>query len=246
MSRRRLIIMLVVSGALVGFLIWLPARFFAALLPAGVQCSELSGSVWAGQCTGLSIRGSRSGEVHWQLHRPQWQPFIANIGFVWSPKGGATASPSGAGVTGLIAARLDGRVALQIDSAQLSLQALRDAMPADLTLGPLAAVAGKLESRGLLIELDECRQLAALRGAVALRGTRLLRFNAAIGDFVAEFAGVTGRIKDQGGPLMLAGEARLTEPGAYKATLRATPKITGLLPALPGGVPLEISVDGRL
>lgn len=243
MSRRRLLITLVASGALVGLLIWLPARVFGAILPAGVQCSELSGSVWAGQCAGLSIRGSRSGEVRWHFYRPQWQPFIANIGFVWTPRGGATSSTS---VAGVIAARLDGRLVLQINSAQLSLQALRDAMPADLTLGPLAALAGKLESHGLLIELDERRQLAALRGAVELRGTRLLRFNTAVGDFVAEFAGVTGRIKDQGGPLMLAGEARLTEPGAYEATLRIVPKITGLLPTLPGGTPLEISVDGRL
>ncbi|MFM2111275.1 MAG: hypothetical protein RLZZ372_2199, partial [Pseudomonadota bacterium] len=33
MSRRGLIVTLVVSGALVGFVVWLPARFFDPLLP---------------------------------------------------------------------------------------------------------------------------------------------------------------------------------------------------------------------
>ncbi|MBM4230776.1 MAG: type II secretion system protein N [Gammaproteobacteria bacterium] len=235
MSRRGLVLALIGSGAVVGLLIWLPARFFGALLPADLRCTELSGSLWAGQCHGLSIRGSRSGDLRWQIHRPQWQPFKANISVVWT-----------VGVEAKVSAELHGRVTLQLTRVQLPLQSLRDAMPADVTLGPIAAVAGRLESRGLEIGLDERGRLASLRGTAELRNTRLLRYNAEIGDFAAEFSGVTGRIKDLGGPLMLAGEARLTEPGAYAAMLRVTPKAAGLLPALPPNAPIEISIDGRL
>ncbi len=246
MKRRGLLVALIVGGALVGFLVWLPARFFAALMPADLRCGELSGSFWTGRCRGLSIRGSRSGDVYWQIHRPEWQPWRAHVGFVWIPKSDVPGGTADAGVTGTITARLDGRLSVQLSSAQLSLQALRDAMPADVTLGPIAAVAGRLESCGLQIELDERRRLAALRGRVELRVTRLLRFDAQIGDFAAEFSGLTGRIEDLGGSIGLVGDARLTEPGAYAVTLRVTPRVTGLLPALPGGAPLEISVDGRL
>jgi len=245
-SRRGLIVTLVVSGALVGFVVWLPARFFDPLLPPDLRCSELGGSVWAGRCEGLSIRGSRSGTLHWQIERPLWQPLRANVGFVWTPRSSESDSMGAAGVRGELRATLDGRVAVYLSSVQLPLQTLRDALPADVTLGPIAAVAGRLESRGLLIELDGRSQLTALRGTVSLRDTRLLRYDAAIGDFDAELSGVVGRIKDRGGPLKLAGEARLTEPGTYTATLRVIPRITGVLPALPGGSPLEISVDGRL
>lgn len=237
MSRRRTIALILI-GAVVGFLWWLPARLFAPLLPGQLRCAAITGSLWHGGCAGLTVRGSRSGDLRWRLHWPTDWPLEASADFLWTR--------DEARATGVVTLMSTGLATVKLAEVRLPLQTLRDAMPADLTLGPLASVAGRLETQGLVVALDQRGQLTALNGSVTLRETRLLRWDAAIGDYVGIFAGTTGTLRDQGGPLALQGDARIDSPGRYAVALRVTPRLAGLVPGLPAGSPVEITIDGRL
>src|SRR5258705_7158333 len=46
---------------------YLPASWFAAALPAQVRCTELGGSIWNGECLGLTLAGTRLGDATWNL-----------------------------------------------------------------------------------------------------------------------------------------------------------------------------------
>jgi len=236
-SRRR-IIALILIGAVVGFLWWLPARLFAPLLPGELRCTTITGSLWHGGCEGLAVRGSRSGDLRWSLHWPRGWPLVAEADFLWTR--------DDARVSGVVTLATTDLATVRLAEVRVPLQTLRDAMPADVALGPLASVAGRLETQDLVLALDQRGQLTALNGSVILRETRLLRWDAAIGDYSGAFAGTTGTLRDLGGPLALQGDARIGAPGSYAVSLRVTPRVAGLIPALPPGGPIEITIDGRL
>jgi general secretion pathway protein N len=46
----------------------LPVRWVSGLLPGGVSCADLAGTVWDGTCTGLLIQSTRVGNLAWRLH----------------------------------------------------------------------------------------------------------------------------------------------------------------------------------
>lgn len=75
---RRTQLLTVVAGALVFLVvlvIYLPASWFASMLPPQVRCDELGGSVWHGECLGLTVQGGRLGDATWNL-----SPFKALTG----------------------------------------------------------------------------------------------------------------------------------------------------------------------
>jgi hypothetical protein len=61
-------ISLAAAGAfLLIILVKLPATWFSGFLPARLTCSQISGSLWRGQCVGLSDEATRLGDLQWQL-----------------------------------------------------------------------------------------------------------------------------------------------------------------------------------
>lgn len=68
--KRSTLILTLVAGALVFLcvlVLYLPASWFAAKLPPQVRCAELGGSIWQGECLGLTIQGDRIGDATWNL-----------------------------------------------------------------------------------------------------------------------------------------------------------------------------------
>ncbi len=47
--------------------LYLPASWFASLLPPQVRCASLGGSVWHGECLGLTFEGGKLGDATWNL-----------------------------------------------------------------------------------------------------------------------------------------------------------------------------------
>jgi hypothetical protein len=64
---RRSIILAAVGFVLV-LIVRFPARWISPLLPHGVHCRQLDGSVWNGSCTGLTGTDGDLGDLAWELH----------------------------------------------------------------------------------------------------------------------------------------------------------------------------------
>ncbi|MGC4111373.1 MAG: type II secretion system protein N [Nocardioides sp.] len=69
MTRGRLALTIVAGLAvfLVVLFFYLPASWFRSYLPPGVSCADVGGSVWAGECIGLTVQGSKLGDATWNL-----------------------------------------------------------------------------------------------------------------------------------------------------------------------------------
>ena len=68
--KRRTLVLTLIAGLVVflGVLaFYLPASWASSALPARVQCAELGGSVWSGECLGLTVQGSKVGDASWNL-----------------------------------------------------------------------------------------------------------------------------------------------------------------------------------
>ena len=68
--KRSTLILTLLAGTLVFLavlVLYLPASWFASRLPAQVQCASLGGSVWHGECLGLSYGGGKFGDATWNL-----------------------------------------------------------------------------------------------------------------------------------------------------------------------------------
>jgi hypothetical protein len=60
----------VIAGLLVFLFVlffYLPASWFASILPPQARCTDLGGSVWSGECLGLEVQGSKVGDATWNL-----------------------------------------------------------------------------------------------------------------------------------------------------------------------------------
>lgn len=237
MNHRGSIALLCAGGLLLGLIVWLPANFFGYLLPDGVTCTRLSGTLWRGTCTELSIRGSRSGSLQWTLTAPTMRPLAAGLRLAWQHGDSAA--------TAAVLWRPNGVVLISIDNAAVDLGDIRAALPSTVSLGRIAALAGRLETRELSVSMQRGK-LADVVGTLALVDTRLLRDAVALGAFQAKFFGTRGEVSDLGGPIKLAGTVSLPQPGQYAATAKVTAS-DNLLPAKLGVVmPLDLSLEGGL
>ncbi|HWL61505.1 MAG TPA: type II secretion system protein N [Steroidobacteraceae bacterium] len=70
MNFRKALLLGLVAFAL-ALLVVLPARWMNGVLPAGVQCGQWSGSIWRGQCVGLTM--SDAGKVVMKLGALRWK-----------------------------------------------------------------------------------------------------------------------------------------------------------------------------
>lgn len=237
MSAARRLFPLLLAGLLAGVVVWLPASVLSALLPAGLRCDALVGSVWNGRCAGLSLRGSRSGDLSWVLRSPSLRSWRLPVQFAWQ-RGDSS-------IEGVLSIAFAGVETLHISRADVSLQTLRDALPADLALRAVAGLAGRLQGNGVELRLQSAR-LQGVQGRLTLRNTRLLRLDAVLGDFAAELQGNRGRFTDLGGPLQLAGELRLEADGRYRVDAKVEARAPALRQALGLVKPAELAIEGRL
>jgi hypothetical protein len=234
---RRLIAASLLAGLLAGCLYWLPAALFAWALPRDLHCDRISGSVWKGRCSGLGIRGSRSGELFWALQPPRWAPVALPASVAWRS--------GDSRVDGVLTIGVQGLSELRIAGAELSLQTLRDALPADVGIGPLAGVAGRLQANALTIQWRADR-VSGIRGSALLRDARLLRFDVGVGNFGAEFSGTAGTVRDLGGPLELAGDMQLGAEGRYQIKARVSARTPRLRESLSLAAPVDLAIEGQL
>jgi hypothetical protein len=249
----------VLCGFALGALLWMPAVWIAGLLPADVSCGRWAGRVWLGRCEGLSIRGSRSGDLTWALGRPGATDKISltfPVQLAWSigdssARGVLVLAPQRSGLS------LRAMHAVELD---LSLQTLRNALPASVQLGPLAALEGRLRAAELQGSLDGVDRLQAM-GEVRLEDVRLLRGDIPLGDFAAKFSAPTpsatpttpttsamatrGSVRDLGGPLRAAGDIEFAPALAYSAVLRLEARSPSAAQALGIAGPFEAKLEGR-
>ena len=68
--KRGTLVLTIVAGILVFLavlVLYLPASWFASWLPPQVRCAELGGSVWRGECLGLTVGNGAYGDATWDL-----------------------------------------------------------------------------------------------------------------------------------------------------------------------------------
>ena len=200
-----------------------PARSLQSLLPAGVACSALTGTVWRGHCAQLTVQGLRFGSVDWQLHPSRLLLGSLSATLRLDQPGLMLAAKIAIGLTGKVEAR------------DLDLR---------LTLGalPLAAVPADLRGRVVAhFDAVDWRDggVIALAGRVeASELTRGDREPLRIGSYEIVFDAApsgsdarTGRIKDLGGPLEVTGSLQFTRPPGYllQGLVRSRPEASPTL-----------------
>jgi hypothetical protein len=209
--KQRSLVFTVVAGLLVFLVVlalYLPASWFASLLPPQVRCTELGGSVWQGECLGLTLQGNRLGDATWNL-----APTGALRGRVVGD-----VQLGGTALTG----RAD--VSLGRDGAG-ELRNLTARVPMD----PTVFAQFPRDQRGE-IQLNLSRvQLAAgavprlLEGTIELRDFRQLSPQpAALGSYRLTFDGraqadgsLIGQLRDIDGPFSVEGTVTFTPPNRY-------------------------------
>ena len=208
---RRAQLLTLVAGALVflGVLVlYLPASWFASMLPPQVRCNELGGSVWHGECLGLEVQGGRFGDATWNL-----SPLKALTGRLSGDvdvRGGALNANSEFDL------RFDGSGELRNTQARFPLD------PAFVAQFPR-------DQRGNINAQFQRLVLAAGGSPTLLEGSvELLDFRQVtprpieLGSYRLTFDGApqdngnsVGELKDVGGPFAVDGSVTFTPPNTY-------------------------------
>jgi hypothetical protein len=196
---------LVFLGVLV---LYLPASWFASLLPAQVRCAELGGSIWHGECLGLSVEGGKFGDATWNL------------------------SPLKA-LTGRLSGDLDVRGDALTASANLDLgmdgAGELTQVVAQFPLDPAFVAQFPRDQRGMVavrfarLALDAGGMPKLLEGNVELRDFRQVSPRPLeLGSYQLSFDGKAqadgvnvGKLKDTGGPFAVDGTVTFTPPNNY-------------------------------
>lgn len=209
--KRGTLILTIIAGILVflGVLVlYLPASWFASMLPPQVRCTELGGSVWNGECVGMQFQGTPLGDAAWNL----------------SPLRALTGKLSGdVELRGtMLNARAD--VDVGFDGAG----ELRN-VGAQLPMDPALIPQFNRDYRGRIVANLQRLTLGAngtpqsLQGTLELHDFRQLRPQAlALGSYQLVFDGTaqptgasTGQLKDLGGPFALEGTLTFAPPNEY-------------------------------
>lgn len=209
--KRGRVALLIVAGALVFavvLLAYLPASWVAARVPPALQagCQEIGGSIWEGECLGVTFQGAKLGDATWNLAR--LGALRGRIEGDFDLRGALAAradldlSFSGSGELREVKASflLDPRVIPQLPPDQ------RGKIVADLRRLVLDERAPRvLEGT---IDLTELRQVGA-------RPLELGSYRATF-DGKADANGIAvGQIRDLGGPFAVEGTITLTPPNTY-------------------------------
>ena len=203
--------------AVAAFLIILIARFpapwAAGLLPRGVSCEQLDGTLWSGACSGLAAERTTLGDLSWSLHPLALLTGRLDVDASLARPDGTASGRVQLSPSGVLAAR-DVHANLLLDHALL----------AQLSPGTHAHLEADLAS----LRWDG-KRITQLQGQMALHGLTDDQ-SAPLGDFRLVFPASAGdpvgQLTDLGGPLAVQGTVRLTgEPGYV---------VDGLVAARPG------------
>jgi hypothetical protein len=186
---------------LVVLVLYLPASWFASRLPPSVRCNELGGSIWHGECLGLSIDGGKYGDASWNLS--------------------ALAALTGRlkGDVDLRGGALTARTNLDMgfDGAG-ELTGLRAQFPLD----PAFLKQFPRDQRGLVAAQFERLVLGVggmplrMQGTVELRDFRQIAPRPLeLGSYRVVFADNVGKVDDTGGPFAVDGKVTFTPPNNY-------------------------------
>lgn len=209
---KRSAVVLTVGAGLAVFLVvlvlYLPAGWFASLLPPQVRCNGLGGSIWRGECVGLQLQGSPVGDATW------------NFG-------------AGRALTGRLAGDVDLRgsaitLRADVDTSFKGVGELRN-VDARLVMDPALLPQFPPNQRGVItaqlekLELAEGPSPRAVKGVIELRDFRQLTprpldlgsYQAVFDGTVGENGAVVGQLRDLGGPFMVEGTLTLTPPNTY-------------------------------
>lgn len=216
------------SLALMAFAVTLvvrfPARWAAPLLPRGLHCEALNGSLWSGSCSGLSRGGSALGDASWSVELLPLLSAHLGVHLDLSGPGGFARGELILGFGGALKAR-DLQLDLPLSSALVS------SFPAG----------AHAHLQGTVARLDwSGKYLAALQGELAVQNLVGAQ-GQSLGNYQVSFAPVTGadlpvgEVHDAGGPLRMAAVLQLTRDPGYLLKGRiaprpsATPDITEML-----------------
>lgn len=205
------LILTIVAGALVflGVLVlYLPASWFVSKLPPQVRCASLGGSVWHGECLGLTVEGGQFGNATWNLS--PWQALTGTLAGDVDVRGSA------------LLARSDLRMGL--DGAG-ELTGLEAQFPMDPALAPQFP----RDQRGLIVArfarlvLDAGGAPRTLEGSVELRDFRQVSPRPLeLGSYRLTFDGrqqpdgiSVGKLEDIGGPFDVDGNVTFTPPNNF-------------------------------
>jgi hypothetical protein len=209
--KRRTLVLTLIAGLVVflGVLtLYLPASWFASLIPPQARCTEIGGSLWHGECLGLTFQNARLGDATWNL------------------------APSRA-VTGRLVGDVELRGNMQNLKADLDLALdgsgdLRNVIGA-FQMDPALFAQFPRNQRGQVVGAFTRVSLAAggslreLDGTLELRDFRQLAPRPlALGSYRVVFDGKSpqdgrsvGQLRDLGGPFALEGTLTFTPPNSY-------------------------------
>jgi general secretion pathway protein N len=203
MKRSVLIAVAAAVAFLVVLLMRFPARWAAGLLPEGVSCNQLGGTLWTGTCLGFVVRNIPGGDVRWSLH--PLRLFVGKLGLDLAVvRGGAS---------------VEGDVSLGFSGA-ISAENVKARLPLDSSLIPFLSPMMRGTATADLKSLQvEGRTVMGIEGLVEVRGLEQGPGNS-LGDYRVTFppgqgdGEPVGQLVDLGGPLSVAGTLKLTrEPG---------------------------------
>jgi hypothetical protein len=203
--RRRTLVLTLIAGLAVFLAVLvrsLPASWFGGFLPPTVQCAELGGSVWNGECLGLVAAGQKLGDATWNI----------SLGRVFTGRLAGDVSISGTPIM----ARADFDTSFGGDGEIRNLTA-------QFPIDPAVLVKSDRDKRGhVALDLKRLafvggQELRAIEGTVEVRDFRqVIPQLLDLGSYRATFpgeVGADGAIKaalvDTGGPYRLVGELTL-------------------------------------
>ena len=209
--KRRTLVLTVLAGVavfLVVLVLYLPASWLASRLPPQVQCTEIGGSVWNGECLGLRFQGSALGDATWNF--APGRALTGRLSGDFDLRGKAITARADVDTNFSGVGELRNlKLALTLDPALLP-QLPRDqrgTVNADLKRLELAAGPAPRVIEGS-VELHDLRQL----GAQPME----------LGSYQLMFDGSTppdglpvGKLRDLGGPFRVEGTVKLTPPNGY-------------------------------
>ena len=207
--KRSSLVLTVIAGIvvfLVILLLYLPAGWFAAALPAQVRCNDLGGSVWQGECNGLNYQGSNLGDATWNL----------SVGRALAGR-----------VAGDVAVRGNAlNLDADLDTSFGGVGELRN-IKGTLVMDPALLPVLPAQQRGTVttdlarLVLGEGGAVTDVAGTIELRDFRQLGSQPMdLGSYQVTFDGdsdaaVTGKVRDLGGPFIVDATLTLNPARSY-------------------------------
>jgi hypothetical protein len=209
--KRGMLLLTVVAGLavfLAVLVLYLPASWFSSALPPPARCADLGGSIWHGECLGLTVQNSKLGDATWNFS-------------------------AGAALGGKLSGDVDirgGALSAQadVDTSFGGVGELRNVV-ARFPLDPSFLADLPPDKRGSIsidlkrVVVGDSRVLQRVEGTVDLTDLRQVGPRPLdLGSYRLAFDGATqadgtvvGKVRDTGGPFAIDGTLTLTPPATY-------------------------------